>query len=74
MKNHLNKAIGGSPDLKSKIDFKNHINDKLNQWTFFDSNINNNLVEQRKMIDRKNYELDSRAYALKNHGYQPFFK
>ena len=60
--------------LNSKIDYKNHITQKLNKWSFFDSNMNNNLVEQRKMIDRKNYELDSRAHALKNHGYQPFLK
>ena len=36
--------------------------------------MNNNLVEQRKLVDRKNYELDSRAFALKNFGYQPFLK
>lgn len=26
------------------------------------------------MITRKNYELDSRSHALKDFGYQPFFK
>ena len=26
------------------------------------------------MVERKNYELDSRAYAIKDYGYQPFSK
>ena len=45
--NELNKILGGSdhPDLRSKIDYKNHIKNRLDQWSFFDSNINNNLVE-----------------------------
>lgn len=75
LKNQVNNLLNSeSQQLKSKIDYKNHITQKLNQWSFFDSNINNNLVEQRKLIDRKNYELDSRAFALKNYGYSPFFK
>jgi|TARA_B110000305_G_C19220331_1_gene530226 hypothetical protein len=36
--------------------------------------MNNNLVEQRKFVQRKNYELDSRAHALKDFGYQPYLK
>ena len=34
--------------------------------------MNNNLVEQRKILHRKNYELDSRSHALKDYGYAPF--
>jgi len=30
------------------------------------------LVEQRKILNRKNYELDSRSNALKYYGYTPF--
>lgn len=26
------------------------------------------------MVDRKNYEMDSRAFALKDFGYQPYLK
>ena len=51
-----------------------HITSKLNKWSYFDSTINNHLVEQRKIVDRKNYEQDSRAYALKDYGYQPFLQ
>lgn len=36
--------------------------------------MNHTLVEQRKIIQRKNYELDSRANALKDFGYQPHLK
>ena len=46
--------------------------DKLRRWSYFDSNISNNLVEQRKILNRKNYELDSRSLALKDFGYTPF--
>ena len=41
----------------------------MNKWNYFDSNMNNNLIEQRKLIRSKNYELDSRANALKEFGY-----
>lgn len=34
--------------------------------------MNNTLVEQRKILHRKNYELDSRSCALKDYGYAPF--
>jgi hypothetical protein len=43
----------------------------LKNWNHFDSNINNNLVEQRKIIYSKNYEIDSRASGLKDFGVQP---
>ena len=33
--------------------------------------MNNNLVEQRKIIYSKNYEIDSRAQGLKDFGVQP---
>lgn len=59
--------------FSSKIEFKNSLTKKFNEWSYFDGNINHNLVEQRKIVDRKNYELDSRASALKDFGYQPHF-
>ena len=34
--------------------------------------MNNNLIEQRKILHRKNYELDSRSHALKDFGYAPY--
>lgn len=46
--------------------------EKLNKWSYFDTNINNTLVEQRKILHRKNYELDNRACALKDYGYVPY--
>ena len=60
---------GFNSNISSKSDFKKVINDKLNKWTYFDSNMNHALVEQRKILQRKNYELDSRANALKDFGY-----
>ena len=65
---------GFNSNFSSKSDFKKIVNDKLNKWTYFDSNMNHALVEQRKILQRKNYELDSRANALKDFGYQPHFK
>ena len=43
----------------------------LKNWNHFDSNMNNYLVEQKKIIYSKNYELDSRAHGLKDFGAQP---
>ena len=56
----------------SKGDIKKGQYEQLNKWNYFDSNMNNNLIEQRKLIRSKNYELDSRSNALKEFGYQPF--
>ena len=44
----------------------------IKNWNHFDSNISHNLVEQRKILKSKNYELDSRAWSLKDWGVQPF--
>jgi hypothetical protein len=41
------------------------------QNSIYDSNLSNLLTENRKIIARKNYELDSRAYGLKDFGIQP---
>ena len=41
------------------------------QNSIYDSNLSNLLTENRKIIARKNYELDSRAHGLKNYGIQP---
>lgn len=53
----------------SKGEVKKEVYQNLNKWNYFDSNMNNNLIEQRKLIRSKNYELDSRANALKEFGY-----
>lgn len=45
----------------------------MNNWSYFDSNMNQSLIEQRKVLRQKNYEIDSRAHALQKHGYAPFF-
>ena len=45
--------------------------DDLKKWNHFDSNMNNYLIEQRKIIYSKNYEIDSRASGLKDYGVQP---
>ena len=39
----------------------------------YDSTTYNSLMEQRKFINRKNYELDSRSFAIKDYGYQKKF-
>ena len=44
---------------------------ELKKWNHFDSNMNNYLIEQRKILYSKNYELDSRASGLKDYGVQP---
>ena len=63
----LNKAVA------SKIDFRKTQTEFVKDWHHYDSNINNTIVEQRKIINCKNYELDSRAWGLKDYGYQPRF-
>ena len=59
------------PLFKNKIDFRKTQMNQLKNWNHFDSNMNNNLVEQRKIIYSKNYEIDSRASGLKDFGVQP---
>ena len=66
------KAAGGIESSADKSEYKKKMMDKLNKWSYFDTNINNTLVEQRKILNRKNYELDSRANALKDYGYVPY--
>ena len=57
----------------SKVDFRKTQTEFVNKFNHFDSNINNAIVEQRKIINCKNYELDSRAWGLKDYGCQPKF-
>jgi len=57
--------------FKDKIDYKNDMLKTQKNWNHFDSNMNNYLVEQRKIIYSKNYEIDSRAWGLKDYGVQP---
>ena len=37
----------------------------------YDSNISDAIREQHKIVKSKNYELDNRAWALKDYGCQP---
>lgn len=64
------KVLEGA--YESKLDYKKHQKDAIKNWNHYDSSMNNNLVEQRKILYSKNYELDSRAWALKDFGVQPF--
>ena len=54
--------------FKDKIDYKKNMLQTMKNWNRFDSNMNNYLVEQRKIIYSKNYEIDSRAWGLKDYG------
>ena len=40
----------------------------------FDSNLASSIEEQKKIIYGKNYELDSRAWGIKDFGFQPYLK
>ena len=42
--------------------------------TNFDTNISEGIKHQQKVVDCKNYEMDSRSLALKNYNYRPDFK
>ena len=66
-KKEQSKSIGSQP-FKNKIDFRKTQMDDLKKWNHFDSNMNNYLIEQRKIIYSKNYEIDSRASGLKDYG------
>ena len=56
------------PSIKSKVDFRRTQASLVKKWNHYDTNISNFLVEQRKIIRSKNYELDSRAWGLKDYG------
>ena len=60
--------------FKNKVDYKKTQSQAMKAWNHYDANINNNLVEQRKILYSKNYELDSRAWGLKDYGAQPFMQ
>ena len=45
----------------------------INTVGHYDSSMRNAIVEHKKILRGKNYELDSRAYGLKDYGYQPLF-
>jgi hypothetical protein len=36
--------------------------------------MNNIITFQKKIVNSKNYELDSRAYGIKDYGFQPLFE
>ena len=57
--------------FRDKIDYRKKLCETQKNWNHFDSNMNNHLVEQRKILYSKNYEIDSRAYGLKDYGVQP---
>ena len=52
----------------NKVEFKLRSDDYIKEWNHYDSNMNNTIVEQRKILKQKNYELDSRAWGLKDYG------
>ncbi len=55
-----------------KCKFRIPNNRQIKQVVIFDSNMNNNLVEQRKILHRKIFELDAWIHALKDYGYTLF--
>ena len=60
--------------FRDKIDYKKSMLESQKNWNHFDSNMNNHLVEQRKILYSKNYEIDSRAWGLKDYGVQPLMQ
>jgi len=58
----------------TKLHQKKDKTSTLQKANMFDSNLSNSLMEQRKILYSKNYELDSRAWGLKNFGIQPYLK
>ena len=71
---HFGKKVHSPKDrivFKDKVDYKRNMLQTMKNWNHFDSNMNNFLVEQRKIIYSKNYEIDSRAWGLKDYGVQP---
>lgn len=57
--------------IRSKFDFRRTQTNLLQKWNNYDSNMSNTIVEQRKILRGKNYELDSRAWAVKDLGMLP---
>jgi hypothetical protein len=52
------------------VQMKRKVFSSLNRTNIFDTNLNNYLTEQRKIIQRKNDELDKRAASLDQYGFQ----
>lgn len=46
----------------------------MKEWQHYDTNMNNQLVHHKKVINSKLYELDSRAAGMKKYGFQPLFE
>ena len=51
-------------DSESRALLRETHSESMNKWNNYDSSIRNEIELQRKFIDKKNYELDSRAQAL----------
>lgn len=75
-KNVYEKAVPTKSDRApvpdaSQIHTRNEQAKAINSWNHYDSNIKNLISIQSKIIDSKNYELDSRANSINDFGYQP---
>ena len=71
----INKqSLTSLKNSNSKIEFRETQAGALKEWNHFDSNINNQLVYQKKILNSKNYEMDSRAAGIQNFGYQAQFE
>jgi hypothetical protein len=55
----------------AKVDFYRTHGHDVKAKKMYDSNISEGLREQKKILKSKNYELDNRAWALKDYGCQP---
>mmetsp|Transcript_11125 Transcript_11125/g.18666 ORF Transcript_11125/g.18666 Transcript_11125/m.18666 type:complete len:224 (+) Transcript_11125:863-1534(+) len=74
MKNEVSIQDLQTQKFGDLVSLKKAVYGTLNQFSHFDSNIYNSIKENRRIVDRKNYELDSRAQSIKDYGFQPFLK
>lgn len=65
----------GSPRDDLKVaDYLDTRIESFKNWNHYDTNMNNQLVHHKKVVNSKLYELDSRAQGIRAYGYQPLFE
>lgn len=71
----LSASVGGSPRADLKVaDYLDTKIGSFKDWQHYDTNMNNQLVHHKKVVNSKLYELDSRAQGIRKYGYQPLFE
>ena len=61
---HAGKSLTEQKRFESKASLVSYQSSAFNKWNNYDTSRRNEIELQKKIVERKNYELDSRAHSL----------